>query len=376
MFQTLTCTVSTDEYTDNLETMFDYGFKGVSRFTVPILPTLPDAYGIGLIVGSSGSGKSSLLKQLGGVKSIAWDESKPIVSQFGSMEDAIERLSAVGLNSIPSWAKPYHILSNGEQFRANLARTLSNNALIDEFTSVVDRIVAKSSSYALRRYVDQKKLNGIIIASVHRDIIEWLQPDWIFDLDSEQFTVGRSLHRPEIKLSLYRTDYHTWNLFKDHHYLSSDINKASTCYVAIWNDIPVAFNSILAMPSPYSKNLVREHRLVVLPDYQGLGIGYRVSEATAEIYLAQGKRYYGRTSHFRLGGYRESSLKWIPTSKNRRQRTDVNPEKNGQYNNMFTDTKRVCYSHEYIGDSHLYKKQDLTSLVSSATLKPKQCVGG
>ena len=31
--------------------------------------------------------------------------------------DAVKRLSRVGLNKIPAWCKPYHVLSNGEQSR-------------------------------------------------------------------------------------------------------------------------------------------------------------------------------------------------------------------------------------------------------------------
>lgn len=348
----LISTVQTDAHTDKLNVLFDFNFTGEVSFDVPELPELPEKFGIGLIVGGSGSGKTSLLNQLGGVQPVIWDSGKPVVSHFASVEEASDKLSAVGLNTIPSWVKPYHILSNGEKFRADLARTLANGALIDEFTSVVDRVVAKSASFAMRRYVDKKELTGIVIASVHRDIIDWLQPDWIYDLDSKQFTVGRSVRQQRIELTLYRTDYHTWDLFKAHHYLNDSINKSATCYIAMWGDIPVAFNSILAMPSPYAKNLFREHRLVVLPDYQGLGIGYRVSEATGDIYLEQGKRYFGRTAHFRLGEYRQSSPNWRPTSKNRRQRTDVKEATNGSFHNMIIDTKRVCYAHEYIGQQN------------------------
>jgi ABC-type ATPase with predicted acetyltransferase domain len=53
------------------------------------------------------------------------------------------------LNSVPSWYKPYQVLSNGEKFRADLARKLKSNTVIDEFTSVVDRTVAKAASVSL-----------------------------------------------------------------------------------------------------------------------------------------------------------------------------------------------------------------------------------
>jgi len=57
---------------------------------------------------------------------------------------AYQKLSAVGLNSVPSWCRPYHVLSNGEQFRARMAAMLNSDTSFDEFTSVVDRTIAKS----------------------------------------------------------------------------------------------------------------------------------------------------------------------------------------------------------------------------------------
>ena len=53
---------------------------------------------------------------------------------------------------------------------------------MDEFTSVVNRDVAKSMSHALQRYIRQKDLK-IVIASCHFDIIEWLNPDYVFNLN-------------------------------------------------------------------------------------------------------------------------------------------------------------------------------------------------
>ena len=146
-----TVSVQTDDFTGAASTAFDYAFDGTSSFEGWERPEIPQDFGIGLIVGPSGSGKSLLLKQFGEEILPVWDPTKAIVSQFQSPEDSLERLMAVGLNSIPSWCRPHHVLSNGEQFRANLARRLDNNTIIDEFTSVVDRNVAKAVSCSLRR---------------------------------------------------------------------------------------------------------------------------------------------------------------------------------------------------------------------------------
>jgi len=187
----LSVEVSRDEYTDLCSKAFDYEFDGISKFFPWEKPSsIPEEFGIGLIVGGSGKGKSSLLKEFGNVQEVVWDCNKSIMSHFETPEIALAKLSAVGLNTIPSWVKPFHVLSNGEQFRADLARKLDNNTVIDEFTSVVDRNVAKASSVALSRYVKNNGVKNIVLASCHRDIIEWLCPDWVIDLDSGKFYSG------------------------------------------------------------------------------------------------------------------------------------------------------------------------------------------
>src|SRR5699024_12211312 len=59
----------------------------------------------------------------------------------------------VGFGSVPSWLKPYHVLSNSEKMRVDLARMLLSKKIIvfDEFTSVVDRQVAKAMSIAIKK---------------------------------------------------------------------------------------------------------------------------------------------------------------------------------------------------------------------------------
>lgn len=197
-----TVQVEADEFTKAASTAFDYQFTGISTFEGWNKPVLPEKFGIGLIVGPSGSGKSLMLKQFGSEVQPEWNSNKAIVSHFSSPNDALDRLMAVGLNSIPSWCRPFHVLSNGEQFRANLARRLENNTVIDEFTSVVDRNVAKAVSHSLRRYVDKKGLTGLVLASCHHDILEWLRPDWYFDTIDGTLHDGRLLRRPPIEIRI------------------------------------------------------------------------------------------------------------------------------------------------------------------------------
>jgi hypothetical protein len=178
-----------DEFTKQCSEAFDYEFTGESVFQLPKF-SCPKEFQLGIIVGSSGSGKSQIAKNYLNFKEekIEWDRNKAIISHFDTPEEAFEKVFAVGLSSIPTLCKPFHVLSNGEQFRATIARQLKNGAIIDEFTSVVNRETAMSLSVALSKYIRKNKLKNIVLISCHRDIVDWLEPDWVFDTDAKQFS--------------------------------------------------------------------------------------------------------------------------------------------------------------------------------------------
>ena len=120
------------------------------------LPLDARAWQIGVIVGPSGSGKTSIGKRLGKPYEPAWPRDCPIVdaiSPGGSFDDVTAALASVGLGTVPSWLRPYHALSNGERFRANLARLICEApafAVLDEFSSVVDRQIAQIGAHLPR----------------------------------------------------------------------------------------------------------------------------------------------------------------------------------------------------------------------------------
>ena len=335
-----------DQLTANLLAPFDYKSDGVEKFYPYLLPQgLPKDFGLGVIVGASGSGKSSLLKHFGLPFTPIWNDGS-IASNFASEVEAVEQLSAAGLMSIPDWVKPYAVLSNGQKFRANLARSLKDFAVIDEFTSVVDRNVAKAASTSMSRFIRKNNLKNIVVASCHRDILEFLQPDWVIDTDRGQWASGRYLLRPELVLKIYPCSNTVWSRFSQHHYLTESVNKASHCYMAVWNGEVVGFYAVLAYPSGTVKNAYRGHRLVILPDYQGFGFGHHLSEAVAQHYKDNGKRFFAKTSHPRLGEYRDNSPLWKATSKNHKIRTDARNSHNTRWE---MNPNRWSYSHEFIG---------------------------
>lgn len=331
-----------------LADQFDLDWDGSSTFEPWPVPDVPKTYGLGLIVGPSGTGKSILLQHFGTPDSVTWTPDWPIASHFASPQDALEKLAAAGLNSVPSWFKPYRVLSTGEKFRADLARRLRSGAVLDEYTSVVDRKVALTTSIALRRYIDRRDLKNITIATCHFDIIRQLEPDWIFNTTNGVLDSRGRVPRPRIHLTVHRCTWRAWALFRQHHYLSGRVHKQAQCFVGLWERRPVVFTAVLAFPHPQIKNAFREHRTVVLPDYQGAGIGTQFSDAIAQLYVQTGRKYYSRTSHPSMGEYRNRSPLWKPNRTNQRRQTRSNPDTQIQ-DHWTTDTKRLCYSHQYIG---------------------------
>lgn len=181
-------TVTSDSVTAEAIAPFDLTMDDVTVFYPYLLPELPEGFNIGVIVGSSGSGKSLLARRIPQTFiARRIDNDFSIAAHFGSAIEAQEKLYAVGMNSIPKWKLPFNCLSNGEQHRFELALALHDNSVIDEFTSVVDRNVAMSLSMAVSKYIRQKQLKRVVFVTCHRDVIPFLKPDWIIDTDAGEY---------------------------------------------------------------------------------------------------------------------------------------------------------------------------------------------
>ena len=154
------------------------------------IPAVAEPWQIGVIVGPSGSGKSTIARRAFGddvYSPLPWPDDKAIVDAFGdqhAIQTITGALTSVGFSSPPAWLKPYHVLSNGEKFRCDLARAiLDGNDLIvfDEFTSVVDRTVAKMGSAAVSKALRNGRLSEpgkkFIAVTCHYDVVQWLEPD-------------------------------------------------------------------------------------------------------------------------------------------------------------------------------------------------------
>ena len=346
-------------YIDKIKKKYDIGNYQESPVDVPNLPT----DGIVLIVGTSGSGKSTILRSLGKVKTPVVPQDVDVISSFSSPERGEELLLACGLRSIPTWFRPPGTLSNGEYHRFEMALALDQGiATVDEFTSVVDRDTAKSLALSVRKFYDRRgTTDPLYIASCHRDIIEWLDPEYVYDTDLCVLENRRSLlrlgTRPELVLTIKSASVDYWRYFSKYHYLDTAISRSAHYYVLLLGDKPIGFHAAIHSTNRDIHSYWRGHRTVVLPEFQGMGIGTQFSDAIADVYVSRGLRYFSKTAHPSFGEHRERSPLWRPTSMNKKSRVGSYLNKDGTARKMagyggtttVRDAYRVCYSHEYIG---------------------------
>src|SRR3990167_4499950 len=102
-----------------LEGIFDVppSEKSTEQWTVDF--DLPQEWNVGLIVGASGSGKTTVARELFGdsmISGFEWSRDKSILDDFPrdmSIKDITDLLSSVGFSSPPSWVRPFHVLKIG-----------------------------------------------------------------------------------------------------------------------------------------------------------------------------------------------------------------------------------------------------------------------
>lgn len=293
------------------------------------LPIEDLGWRIGVVVGPSGSGKTSIGGLIfGGDSKIysgedGWPCDRPIVDAIapdGPFDSVTAALAAVGLGDVPAWLRPYPVLSGGEKFRADLARILltgEDEVVIDEFTSVVDRQIARFGALAFQKAWRRRENGGrVVLLTPHYDVMEWLEPDWVFDTATREFSKER-LRRPTFDLEIRQTDSKWWPLFKPHYYLDLPLPIAATYYVGSVEGEPVAHLAVCPRPGLRE---ARATRLVVMPEWQGAGVGMRFLKAVCEMWLCGENRFERRmptlfhTSHPGLTAGLRRSPDWVQTS--------------------------------------------------------------
>lgn len=328
------------------------------------LPGEDEPWQVGLIVGPSGSGKSTVARQfypdhLYGESD--WPEDKAVIDCFGEIpvKQIVELFTAVGFSSPPSWVKPYRVLSCGERFRCDLARALSGASdelrgandkssslvVFDEYTSVVDRNVAKACSMAIAKGIRRGNIPCRFIAvTCHYDVAEWLEADWVLDMATGQLQ-RRRLRRPDIHVEIHRCRMAAWKLFARHHYLSGSLAIGARSYLATWQGEPVTFCATL--PVITKRGHRRFTRIVTLPDYQGMGIGMRAVAAVASLHRAEGLRINVTSSHPALIRHCRHSELWKVVSV---KKTGSSRSGTRRFANYRSSAGRAVVSFEYVGD--------------------------
>ena len=76
-------------------------------------------------------------------------------------------------------------------------------------------------------------------------------------------------------------------MFRQYHYLNGSLGAGVRCYVALYQNKPIAFMAVAC--TKMKTKYYRVSRLVVLPDYQGIGVGKRFLNSIADLYCSQTK---------------------------------------------------------------------------------------
>lgn len=314
-----------------LRGLFDLPAERTSRLEWTVsLPLAARDWRIGLITGPSGCGKSTIARHLWPCEmersaALAWPADRAVLDAFPdemATRDVAALLAAVGFSAPPAWLRPFAVLSTGQRFRAALARLLAEAVVgrqplivLDEFTSVVDRTVARIGSAALARTIrggrpaDAARPRFIAV-TCHDDVLDWLQPDWVYRPAENAFAWRSLQRRPAIVLDVRRCSPRCWRLFAPHHYLSHALSPAAVCFLAAWNETPLAFSAWLPFVGP-GRPARREHRTVTLPDYQGVGIGHVLSGLIASLWRGLGYRALSTTTHPAFVQARLRSPFWV-----------------------------------------------------------------
>lgn len=301
----------------------------------------PDGdWSVGVIAGPSGSGKTSIGRQMFGgghvYQADDWPEDAPIIDAIapgGSFDEVTGALASAGLGDVPAWLRSYHVLSMGQKFRADLARILAeapDQIVFDEFTSVVDRQIAQVGAGAFAK-AWRRTPGKAVLLTCHYDILDWVEPDWVFDTATRSFQTREYLQhkRPRIDVEIRVGGWNLWPFFKPHHYLDSPNMVGAKCYVGFVDGEPVVHLGVGTKNLPVKDKRgrtvqsveARASRLVVLPEWQGAGVGMRFLNEVCRLQavgegVLPGRRMTTQfqTSHPGLAAALRRSDKWRQVS--------------------------------------------------------------
>ena len=167
--------------------------------------------------GPSGSGKSSLLRAvagqlqqaLGAEAVLSLDQlelpHRPLADAMPlDVKDSLDLLSSCGLSEAQLLLRTPAELSDGQRYRFRLALGIAlledrkiepkGWLLADEFSAALDRNLAKTVAFNLRRLATRRKI-GFLLATTHEDVYADLSPDVLVQCDLDG-RIDVSYHLP------------------------------------------------------------------------------------------------------------------------------------------------------------------------------------
>jgi ABC-type Mn2+/Zn2+ transport system ATPase subunit len=300
--RTLTSAISKSFHCRKAANSLDIDIEKKSTHHIKIEADVESPFDVGLIVGASGSGKTQLARLIYGSdfdKSVL-DLKSPVIDQFPDAMTYDQRaamLTGAGLTAVMTWIRPAATLSNGQRARADIALRLAQPGkdyiVVDEWTSVVDRTVAKVMSHCVQKFA-RKNGRRVVLVSCHYDVVEWLQPDWVIDCNKQTFTNWR-VHRParkeKLRFDIREVGGETWPYFSQYHYLSDRLPGGIVRTFGLFHgDDQIGFQCFAnyVPPKPPAPVQMHSNRTVIHPDYAGMGLGIMLITETSKMMAKRG----------------------------------------------------------------------------------------
>lgn len=93
--------------------------------------------------------------------------------------------------------------------------------------------------------------------------------------------------------------------------MNHEISNSSRCYGLYKDEKIIGFLAVIHWAHPNNKKIKKVHRLVIHPDYQGIGLGIKFLNEIAKIYTSKKFDFMITTTAKNLVGGLKRSEKWI-----------------------------------------------------------------